>query len=226
MKKSETTEIVMMLLASYPAARTAEKTPEVYEAMLADLDYAIARRAVTRLIATSKWLPTIAEIREACTALSHGPLRAGGEAWQDAMSEVRRVGRYEAPRFADPLVVETMRLWGSWQGFCDSPQDDPGGRARFIELYDQLAARRRADVVSGIPLPAPRSASLSLSEPLPPRRAPPQVSAPAAELQALPPAPTFVPPTVKPRPVSAYAGRQMSAEEIQAAIDAPQEAAQ
>jgi hypothetical protein len=222
MKKSETTEIVMMLLASYPMAKTAEKTPEVYEAMLADLDYATARRAVTRLIATSKWLPTIAEIREACTALSHGPLRAGGEAWQDAMSEVRRVGRYEAPRFADPLVVETMRLWGSWQGFCDSPQDDPGGRARFIELYDQLAARRRADVVSGIPLPAPRSASLSLSESLPARREARQVSAAVpAHL-----APLFVPATVMPRPVSAYAGRQMSADEINAAIGATEEAAQ
>lgn len=213
MKKSEVAEMVMMLLASYPAAKTVEKTPEVYEMMLADLDVAVARKAVTRLIASSKWLPTIAEIREACTALTHGPMRLGGEAWQDAMTEVRRRGRYATPQFADPMVAETIRMWGSWQGFCNSPEDDPGGRARFIELYDQLAARARADVVSGIALPLPRTLP---TEPRPLVKAQPAPAelAPAAAAVAL------VLPALKPRPPSAYAGRKLSAEEIDAAMGA------
>lgn len=215
MRKSEVAEIVMMLLASYPTAKTVERTSELYETMLADLDFAVARKAVTRLIVTSKWLPTIAEIRESCTALVHGPLRAGGEAWRDAIGEVRRGGRYAQPRFADALVGETIRLWGSWQGFCDSPEDDPGGRARFIELYEQLAARRRADVVSGIALPAPKGEPRRLSRvPVEPQLASPTATFPLAL------------PTLKARSVSVYAGRRLSAAEIDAALDASQEAAQ
>jgi Loader and inhibitor of phage G40P len=211
MRKSEVAEIVMMLFASYPAAKTVDKTSEVYELMLADLDYAVTRKAVTRLIATSKWLPTIAEIREACAALSYGPMRLGGEAWQDAMTEVRRTGRYGAPKFTDPLVAETIRMWGSWQGFCNSPEDDPGGRARFIELYEQLAARARADVVSGIALPAPTNAH---------RIAPVESRPTAAELVKSPTPPALELPTPKPRPVSPYAGRKLTADEIDAAMGA------
>jgi hypothetical protein len=209
MKKSEAAEIVMMLLASYPAAKTVEKTSEIYETMLADLDYAAARRAATRLIATSKWLPTIAEIRESVTAITRGPVRLGGEAWQDAMAEVRRVGRYEKPRFSDPLVAETLRLWGSWQGFCDSPEDDPGGRARFIELYEQLAARARADVVSGIALPRAVGAPELV-------RARPQATRP----QPVPVLAVLTPEPLAPRPPSPYAGRKLTAAEIDAAIGA------
>lgn len=56
----------MMLIGAFPNAKTSEATSQVYETMLADLDAGLARRAVTRLIGTSKFLPTISEIREAC----------------------------------------------------------------------------------------------------------------------------------------------------------------
>ncbi len=156
MEKSEAKEIVLMLVAAFPAAKgDAEawrRTLSVYAEMLADLDRDVTRQAVTRLIATSKWMPTIAEIRSAVADLTLGPRRAGGEAWQDAVGAARRVGRYDTPQFADPLVGEALRLWGSWEQFCGSPEEDPGGRARFIELYDSLAVRERQDAASGIPL--------------------------------------------------------------------------
>lgn len=69
MKKSEAAELVMMILAAYPNAKTSSSTSQVYETMLADLDPKTARQAVTALIATSKFVPTIAEIREACAAI-------------------------------------------------------------------------------------------------------------------------------------------------------------
>lgn len=181
MKKSEVSEIVMMLMAAFPASKTSDGTSAVYEELLVDLDAATVQRAVTRLIATNKWLPTIAEIRASATDLRLGPARDGGEAWQDALCAVRRVGRYGVPRFADALVTEALRLWGSWVDFCNSPEDDPGGRARFIELYDSLAARRRDTDVSGIPLPAPKSSPVIAA---PVRQVPP-AELPRAPLPAL-----------------------------------------
>jgi len=210
MKPSEAAEIVLMLMAAYPASKTMPTTSAVYEVSLADLDAELTRKAVTRLIATQKWLPTVAEIRAVATDLRLGAVRNGGEAWKDAVAAVRYVGRYDVPEFPDPLVGQALQLWGSWTSFCDSPEDDPGGRARFIELYDSLAARRRQAEVSGIPLPAPASApQLRTASPerLPPVKTWPSLTQSLA-LRSLPPRPADVP------------HRKFTAEELDAALGA------
>ena len=151
MQKSECASLVMMLLASFPHSRATEATSAVYEEMLLDLDFGVAKQAVQRLIGTETFLPTIAAIRESCLTLTEGPKRKGEEAWADALEQVRVTGWCGVPTFKDPLVSEALRLWGSWQQFCESPSDDPGGRARFIAHYDALATRARDDRRSGVP---------------------------------------------------------------------------
>lgn len=150
MKLSEVAELVMMLLAAYPHRDMSAATSSVYERSLRDLDVNLARVAVERLIRTSKFLPSIAEIREACEVTQKGHLRTGGEAWADAVKAARYVGSYApTPKFKDPLVTEALRLWGSWKEFCLSPEDDAAGRARFIQLYDELAKRKHEQDVAG-----------------------------------------------------------------------------
>jgi hypothetical protein len=213
MKPSEAAEIVLMLMAAFPASKTLPTTSAVYECSLADLDAAVARKAVTRLIATRKWLPTVAEIRSAATDLRLGAVRDGGEAWKDAVAAVRYVGRYDVPAFPDPLVSQALRLWGSWASFCDSPEDDPGGRARFIELYDSLALRRREAEASGIPLPEPAAAARKLASVAP-------STLPWTPLGLLPVMQTVA----RKRPAEAPP-RRYTADELQAALDAKQGAA-
>ena len=114
--------------------------------MLADLDFELAKRAVTRLIATSKFLPTIAEVRSAATAFELGPVRAGGEAWGDVVAAIRFVGHYGIPKFEDPLVAHCVECL-SWRGLCLG-ENEAADRARFIEMYDAVAERRRTDDVA------------------------------------------------------------------------------
>lgn len=154
MKKIEAAKLVAMLAAAFPQSKVTSETSAVYEEMLSDLDYTLARRAAALLITRAEWMPTIAAIRQACVELEQGPVRTGGEAWQEALEQVRRVGWCGKPEFKDPLVTECLRMWGSWVSFCSSPEDDPGGRARFIELYDSLAKRgRQTAQAGGIALP-------------------------------------------------------------------------
>ena len=159
MKRKEVAQVVAMLAAAYPNANITDTTSSVYERMLADLDFETTERAVARLLGSSRFLPTIAEIRAAATELTIGPVRTGVEAYDELMQAVRAHGRCyggePAPEFADPIIARAVGVWGSWNDLCSSPSDDPGGRARFIELYDELAKRGRQDVASGIPLPAP-----------------------------------------------------------------------
>lgn len=153
MTPADTAELVAMLSAAYPNSKIPEATCRVYESMLADLDRESAHRAVSRLMATSKWLPTIAEIRSAAVDLRLGAQRLGGEAWGDVSAAVRRFGRGQSPTFDDPIVAECVRQMG-WLSICNST-NDAADRARFIEMYNGLAARARLDVVAGDALALP-----------------------------------------------------------------------
>jgi hypothetical protein len=207
MQRSETLKLVALLAAAWRDAAISDETAGVYSSMLADLDFDVAQQAVHRLINTSKWLPTVAEIRATAADIEHGPVRAGGEAYGDVLAEIRRTGHYGVPRFQDPLVAEAVGIMG-WRGLCLG-DNEAADRARFIEVYDRLASRGRADVVAGRALPAPRKGlALPVYAPrtLPePKRA---TSVTRAELDAL-----------LARPV-AHTGRRLTAEQIDAELAA------
>lgn len=146
MTRQQATEMVGLLVASYPQARMSGPNMRAFETMIIDLDWQHARLAVHNWVATHKWMPSIAEIREASFALEQGGSElTGAEAWGILLAAVRRVGSYEPePDWPEPRIGEALRLFGSWRDFCLTPAHDAAGRARFIDHYDSLVQRRRA----------------------------------------------------------------------------------
>lgn len=145
MTKVEVAKLVQVLLASFPNAQTNVGTSMAYERMLADLDHAEAQAAVERLIATSKWLPTVAEIRETAHTISIGEQRPGGDAWGSVLSAIKAQGSYRKPGidfvFKDPITARCVAAL-NWEELCLS-ENQAADRARFIELYDKLAIQDR-----------------------------------------------------------------------------------
>lgn len=172
MTEIEAQKLVSVLVASFPSQMTRFDAEQIkttmasYRRFMLDLDYAAANAAVERLIATSRFLPTVAEIREATLALVVGEKRDGGEGWGDVLGAVSRWGRYRTPgidfQFADPVTHECVRLMG-WVNICDS-ENQVADRARFIELYAQLAAKDRREMLTG-GLPAIRRLREAQGEP-------------------------------------------------------------
>ena len=160
MTRVEVAKLVGVLMAAFPSNRVTPQTAQVYEEFLQDLDYDKANAAVRRLVTTARFMPAIAEIREACVESAHGQVRPGGDAWGDVLAAVRKFGIYRTPQFADPVVARAVQSLG-WGEICNS-ENQAADRARFIELYDRLskAQRREAQVQSGAQLPAlaPRNA--------------------------------------------------------------------
>jgi len=147
-------KLVAVMVAAYPASKISEESVGVYTRMLADLEYPAANAAVEQLLATSKWLPTVAEIRERVVSLQDGEIRAGGEAWGSVLKAIRGAGRYRVPgkdfAFADQVTADAVAAM-NWVELCDS-ENQVADRARFIELYDQLAQRhRRLQLSEGLP---------------------------------------------------------------------------
>jgi hypothetical protein len=136
-----------MLQAAYPGARWTEATADLYELMLADLDIGLASAALQRLIYTSKFLPSVAEIRAAAADVALGPQRSGLDAWGDVLKAIRFVGSYGVPTFEDPLVGRCVTTLG-WRSLCLSDTPEGVDRARFAELYERLQSEERVRDVS------------------------------------------------------------------------------
>lgn len=123
-----------------------EEQLDFYVEMLRDIDPAILETAVRKLIQTSKFLPTIAEIRSAAATLEG--LACGtaeldaDEAWGQVQRAIHSVGYYARPEFDSEALMETVDSLG-WQEICQTPvEDTPILRAQFRRAYEQNLARR------------------------------------------------------------------------------------
>lgn len=143
MTQAETAKLVAVLLAAFPQSRATQQTSQAYERMLGDLDYPAANAAVERLLATARFMPTIAEIRETTLALTVGEQKPGGEAWGVVQRAIGCEGVYRVPgkdfTFRDPVIARCVAALG-WEELCNS-ENLVADRARFVELYDKLAVQ-------------------------------------------------------------------------------------
>lgn len=152
-----------MLVAGFPDQKWTDETQDVYQSSLEDLSFDTARKAVRRLMACSKFRPSISEVRSMCVDIELGTKRTGIEAWGDVLMAIRIFGSYRTPKFEDPLVAEAVRQLG-WRNLCLGDAGEASDRARFAEAYDTLVDRQRADAVAGFALPPPSLNRLSSAQ--------------------------------------------------------------
>jgi len=121
-----------------------QATYRLYKQLLGDLPLEALQTAVIHHVATSKWFPTIAELRSAVTIPESQQLAL--EAWGD-VAETFSSGEYyagenliKAPEFRNPLTSAAVRALGGWIRLCQS-ENEIADRARFVEIYEQLQAR-------------------------------------------------------------------------------------
>lgn len=161
MTEVEAAKLIAVLVASFPDAKWGEATCRAYESALSDLDMAIASAAVRRIAATSKFRPSIAEIREAAATVAIGERRTGADAWGDVVRAIRVFGSYRAPKFDDPITARAVEALG-WRNLCLGDSSEASDRARFCEVYDAISGSERREVLSepgrineaGLALPA------------------------------------------------------------------------
>jgi hypothetical protein len=154
MTREEAAQLVSVLFSTYPNTNVERRHVDAYISGLLDLPAAEAGRAVDRLRRTSKFLPSVSELREGVVDLSVGHRRTGIEAWTTLQEACRRWGWQQPPKITDPHMERAITALGGWVAVCSITTDaEMSARARFIEAYDVFARRERLDLESGIPLP-------------------------------------------------------------------------
>ena len=121
-----------------------EGTFEAYVTYLADVPPEFIRAAVDELIKTSKWLPTVAEIREQARALwmnSKGLEEETAEkAWIALLQMIRKHGFIEPKRetFTSAAAYQAMRAVG-WTAICMAKNNELSFlHNQYVSAYNEF----------------------------------------------------------------------------------------
>ena len=152
------TQVLAVLAIAYPRFEMAKETPRVYTQLLRDIPDDILIAAVQQHAASSKWFPSIAELRGAAQdiqARAAGVLTAE-ESWLAVREAVQRFGWYgepippedgggwRVPTMLDEMTKRAIEGLGGWKMLCQS-DNAPADRAHYLKIYGSLFHRRQSD---------------------------------------------------------------------------------
>lgn len=123
-----------------------QQAMELWYRELQDIPYAVAEAGLRQWVATQKWPPTIADIREMATDVKHGSIPDWGDGWEDVLKAIRLFGMYrEADAMAsfDEITRQCVERLG-FRNICLS-DNIAADRANFRMMYETMAERKKKD---------------------------------------------------------------------------------
>lgn len=146
MNKQEIKNLIAWAAANNPHLQEKDLRPtaSLWARMLSDLPYQVAEAALMKVLSTSKFFPSVSDIRAAALELSTPRPPSALEAWAEVTRAISRYGYYnpeEALASMSPPVAKVVRLLG-WREICIS--EEPGVlRAQFRKAYEAQVDRDR-----------------------------------------------------------------------------------
>ena len=148
MTRQEFATFAMALKTYYPRETLLpnQAAMELWFRELEDIPYKVAEASLRKWVATNKWSPSIAEIREISATIQYGEQMTWGEAWEKALNAVRRFGSYNkqaALDSLDPLTRKCVENIG-YLDLCMS-ENIMVERAHFQKIFEVYAKRDQTD---------------------------------------------------------------------------------
>lgn len=150
MDKTSKYEAVMKLLTlvnkAYPYSKADGATFALYAKALEPLSYDEINAGVTKCLRKCKFFPTVAEIFEAAESLKK--TAAGnekpdaGEAWREAIENVKRNGDYRPWRYSCDEVKQAVKRFGKMDLIMLESDAVNTARAQFMRIYNAIVERQ------------------------------------------------------------------------------------
>jgi hypothetical protein len=117
---------------------------ELWYTHLQDIPYQVCTLAVNQWVATNKWPPTIADLRESAMEVLSNEIPDWSEAWEEVMKNIQRYGFYRAVEGKEALSDLTRKTVDriGYIRLCNS-ENITADRANFRDIYNSLAQRER-----------------------------------------------------------------------------------
>lgn len=151
MTPKQAAQLVAILKASFPSTNIGAETVKVYAAMMADLDFIDAQRAIREVIAEARFFPTIAEIRER-VAENATCLPSAEQAWLEVSRAALRWDGGDSgtwwPEWTTKLIPDALVGIGGL-GCVTTSTNPSADRAQFIRIFNNLRRHEVAAVAVG-----------------------------------------------------------------------------
>jgi hypothetical protein len=146
MNRKEIINLLAIATANFPNMQEKDMKPTaiLWEKSLSDIDYPIAENAILKVLSTSRFFPTIADIREAVAQITQPRQLDAMEAWGMISEAIRKYGYYRQKEAMESLpsdVVEMVKRF-TWNELCLSENIETL-RAQFRMAWDIQAKRKK-----------------------------------------------------------------------------------
>lgn len=168
MTREETISVLTIIKSAYPkfyqgmSKNDAEAVINLWSVMFADADISDVKLALYKIISTSQFPPSVAELRQAVVTTQEGAVLDTGEAWSQITRAIRNYGymrEAEALESLPPIVRQSVNRMGGWKELCTS-ENVMADRAHFIKIYSQIEKRENEQRL--IPLPIREKIQLNI----------------------------------------------------------------
>lgn len=145
-------EMIAQSLSMLQIAWSTDMTKErfkLYCTMLADVNPVTLTQAVANLINRCKFLPSIAELREECSALSayvnaHDKMPIAQSEWEKVIKAVGTYGFDHGKEHLEGITLQAAKpIWSSFDPRMGHEYNEASCRAQFIKCYEQLIDREK-----------------------------------------------------------------------------------
>lgn len=145
MNRKEIINLLGIATANFPNLQQKEMMPTavLWEKALSDISYDVAEKALLKVLSTSKFFPTIADLRDAATQITQPRTLDAMEAWGLINEAIRKFGYYrqaEAVDFLPNEVAEMVKRF-TWRELCLSENVETL-RAQFRMAWETQSKRR------------------------------------------------------------------------------------
>lgn len=146
--QQQTLKALSMLQLAYTTDMSEERML-LYVRMLGDVNPVTLEQAVANVINKCKFLPSIAELREECSALSayvnaHEELQITQSEWEKVIKAVGTYGFDHGKEHLEGITLTSARsIWSSFDPRMGHEYNEASCRSQFIRCYDQLAEREK-----------------------------------------------------------------------------------
>lgn len=142
------TAIVKLLspyTALFPNCKLTGESLALYARSLDMYPLAVLQTAIEYVIRKSKFFPTVAELCETADAVvaqvKNGEKPTAGEAWEEVMTNARRIGTYGKWEYSCPEVEAAVKRFGKNE-LCSLEMSAVNtARAQFMRIYDSVLNR-------------------------------------------------------------------------------------
>jgi len=146
MNRKEIINLLGIATANFPNMQNKDMQPTavLWEKSLSDIEYRVAEAALIKVLSTSRFFPTIADIREAVSQLTQPKVMDAMDAWGLVGQAIKRYGYYNEGKAMEmlPEDVRAMVKQFSWKELCHSENVDTL-RAQWRMAWDTQSKRRK-----------------------------------------------------------------------------------